>query len=232
MGAKAEGSERPGRGRNRRKTGRKTRRMPARTYRAILHETWLRGHETAVSALRSALQDGASRLGWTRAQRAQTVLRLDGGFGTTAVRNWVWSRSYQVVAKMSHRGRVRTWRHPRGPWQSASRPGREMAPVVRPHRFCRATRQGGMRPPLEQGGYPYAGLLTPVTDLEPAAVAEAYAGRAMMAATFGQDTHALGLVKRGQHTWAAQHMVVLLARLAQPLLLWRKRWLSQGPATR
>ncbi len=81
-------------------------------------------------------------------------------------------------------------------------------------------------------GYHYAVLLTTVPDLAPTALAEAYDGRAMIEATFCQDKQALGLVKRRQHQWEAQQMVVLLARLAHHILLWSQRWLSQGPTTR
>src|SRR5918911_5241154 len=54
----------------------------------------------------------------------------------------------------------------------------------------------------------------------------------MSAATFCQAKQALGLVKRRQHQWEAQQMVLLLARMAHHLLLWGKRWLSRVPATR
>jgi len=84
-----------------------------------------------------------------------------------------------------------------------------MAAVVRPHRFCRATRQWVMRTPKDKGGYQYAGLGTSLSDLEPTIVADRYDGRAMIEATFCQDKQALGLVKRRQHTWEAQQMVVL-----------------------
>jgi hypothetical protein len=160
------------------------------------------------------------------------VLRLDGGFGTTEVLTWLLSRGSQVVAQISTQGRVQKWRHAIGPWQPTSSPGREIAAVLQPHRFCRATRQWVIRTPKEKGGYPYAVLLTTVPDLEPTALAEAYDGRAMIEATFCQDKQALGLVKRRQHKWEAQHMVLLLARLAHHLLLWSKRWLSRVPTTR
>lgn len=119
-----------------------------------------------------------------------------------------------------------------GPWQPTSSPGREMAAVLCPHRFCRATRQWVIRTPKDKGRYQYAVLLTTVSDLEPATVADAYDGRAMIEATFCQDKQALGLVKRRQHKWEAQQMLLLLARLAHHILLWSKRWLSQVPATR
>jgi hypothetical protein len=232
IGAQAEGSERTWMGRHRSKTGRKILRCTASDYREILHETLLRGKAAAVPALKTALVELETRLGWTRERRQRIVLRLDGGFGTTAVLNWVLSRGYQVVAKISHNGRVRKLRQTLGPWQPTSSPGREIAAVFRPHRFCRATRQWVIRTPKEKGGYQYAVLVTTLTDLDPLALADAYDGRAMIEATFCQDKQALGIVTRRQRRWEAQQMVLLLARLAHHLLLWGKQWLSRVPATR
>jgi hypothetical protein len=232
IGVQAEGSERTWMGRNRSKTGRKTLRCTASDYREILHETLLRGKASAVPALKAALGALETRLGWTRERRQRIVLRLDGGFGTTEVLNWLLSRSYQVVAKISHSGRVRQLRQTIGPWQPTSSPGREIAAVIHPHRFCRATRQWMIRTPKEKGGYQYAVLVTTLPDLEPAALADAYDGRAMIEATFCQDKQALGLVTRRQRQWKAQQIVLLLARLAHHLLLWGKQWLSRVPTTR
>src|ERR1044071_1438835 len=232
IGAKAEGSERTWMGRNRSKTGRKVLRWTASDYREILHETLLRGKASAVPALKTALKELETRLGWTRERRAHIVLRLDGGFGTTEVLNWLLSRGYQVVAKISNHGRVQKLRQAIGPRPPTATPGRDMAAIVRPHRFCRATRQWVIRTPQEKGGSHYDVLLTTVPDLEPTALADAYDGRAMIEATFCQDKQALGLVKRRPHKGAAQQMVLLLARLAHHLLLWSKRWLSRVPATR
>lgn len=232
IGAKAEGSERTWMGRNRSKTGRKTLRITASPYREILHETLLRGKATAVPALKAALLEVETHLGWTRERRAQIVVRLDGGFGTTEVLNWLLSRGYQVVAKISNRGRGQKLCQAVGPWQPTSSPGREMAEVLHPHRFCRTTRQWVIRTPKAQDGYQYAVVLTTLPDLAPATVADAYDSRALIEATFCQDKQALGLVKRRQHKWEAQQMVVLLARLAHHLLLWSKRWLSRVPTTR
>jgi hypothetical protein len=232
IGAKAEGSERTWMGRNRSTTGRKTLRITASPYREILHETLLRGKATAVPALQAALLEVESHLGWSRERRAQMVLRLDGGFGTTEILNWLLSRGYQVVAKISHQGRVQKLRQAIGPWQPTSSPGREMAAVLHPHRFCRTTRQWVICTPKAQGGSQYAVVLTTLPDLAPATVADAYDGRAMIEASFCQDNQALGLVKRRQHKWEAQQMVLLLARVAHHLLLWSKRWLSRVPTTR
>jgi DDE family transposase len=232
IGAKAEGSERTWMGRNRSTTGRKTLRITASAYREILHETLLRGQPGAVPALKTALQDVETHLGWPREQRAQIVLRMDSGFGTTDVLNGVLSRGYQVVAKISHRGRVQKLRQHLGPGQPTSSPGREIAAVLQPHRFCRATCQWVIRTPKEQGGYQYAVLMTTLPALDPVTLADAYDGRAMIEATFCQDKQALGLVTRRQRKWEAQQMVLLLARLAHHLLLWGKQWLSRVPATR
>jgi hypothetical protein len=185
-----------------------------------------------VPALKTALQEVARRLGWPRERRQRIVLRLDGGFGTTDILNWLLSRSYQVVAQISHSGRVRKLRQSVGPWQPTSSPGRELTAVLHPHRFCRATRQGVIRTPRDKGGYQYAVLVTTLTDREPAALAAASDSRAMIESSFCQDKQALGLVTRRQRRWEAQQMVLLLARLAHHLLVWGKQWLSRVPATR
>src|SRR5438874_2161020 len=179
-----------------------------------------------------AVQRAFGRLGWTRERRQRIVLRLDGGFGTTEVLNWLLSRGSQVVAKISHSGRVRKLRQALGPWQATSSPGREMAPVLHPHRFGRATRQWVIRTPKEKGGSQYAVVVTTLTDRAPVALADAYDGRAMIEATFCQDKQALRLVTRRQRRWEAQQMVLLLARLAHHLLLWGTQWLSRVPTTR
>jgi hypothetical protein len=152
IGAAAAGSERTWMGRNRSKTGRKVLRWTASDDREILHETLLRGKASAVPALKAALGELETRLGWTRERRQRVVLRLDGGFGTTEVLHWLLSRGYQVVAKISHSGRGRKLRQAIGPWQPTSSPGRESAAVLTPHRFCRATRQWVIRTPRDKGG--------------------------------------------------------------------------------
>jgi hypothetical protein len=151
-GTKAEGSERTWMGRCRSKTGRKVLRVAASDYREILHETLLRGKAAGGPALKAALQEIEAQLGWARERRQRIVLRLDGGFGTTALLNWLLSRGYQLVAKISNSSRVRTLRQQLGPWQPTSSPGREMAAVLRPHRFCRKTRQWVIRPPSRRAG--------------------------------------------------------------------------------
>jgi Transposase DDE domain group 1 len=232
MGAQAEGSERTWMGRNRSKTGRKVLRWTASDDREMLHETVWRGKASAVPALKTALGELETRLGWTRERRQRIVLRLDGGCGTTEVLHWLLSRGYQVVAKISHSGRGRKWRQTIDAWHPTSSPGRETAAVLKPHRCCRTTRQWVIRTPKEKGGYQYAILVTTLTDLDPVALADAYDGRAMIEATFCQDKQALGLVTRRQRRWEAQQMVLLWARLAQHLLLWGKQWRSRVPATR
>src|SRR5256884_3893863 len=110
IGAQAEGSERTWMGRNRSKTGRKVLRWTASDYREILHETLLRGKASAVPALKAALGELETRLGWTRERRQRIVLRLDRGSWTTAALNWVLRRGYQVVAKIRHSPRVPEFR--------------------------------------------------------------------------------------------------------------------------
>jgi Transposase DDE domain group 1 len=232
IGPTAAGSERAWMGRHRSKTGRKTLRMTASADREMLHETLVRGKAAAVPALKAALVELEAKWGWTRESRRRIAIRLDGGFGTTAVLNWILSWGSQVVANISHQGRVRQLRQQVGPWPPTSGEGREIAAVLSPQRFGRHTRPYVIQTPKKPGGYQDAVRVTTWRDLPPAEVADQYDGRAMIEATFGQDKQGLGLVKRRQHPWEAQQMVWLLARLAQHLLLWSTRWRSRRPATR
>jgi hypothetical protein len=219
-------------GRNRSKTGRKTLRCPASDSREMLHETLLRGKASAVPALNTARGALETPLGWSRECRQRLVLRLDGGLGTPEGLNWLLRRDSQVVAQSSPSGRVRKFRQAIGPWQPTSSPGREIATVLKPQRFCRTTRQWVMRTPKEKGGDQYAVLVPTLTARAPVALADAYDGRALIEATFCQEKPALGVVTRRQRQWEAQQMVRLLARLAHHLLLWGKRWRSRVPVTR
>ena len=186
-GAKAEGSERTGRGRGRSKTGRKGLRITAPDDRESLQEPLLRGKAAGGPALKAARPEGEGPLGGTRERRPRIVLRLAGGFGTTALLNGRLSRGSPVVAKRSHRSRGRALRPQLGPWPPTASPGRELAEVLRPPRFCRPPRQWGMRTPKAQGGSPEAVLGTTLPDLAPLAGAEADEGRAGIAASFCQD---------------------------------------------
>jgi hypothetical protein len=232
-GAKAEGSERSWMGRCRSKTGRKGLRVTASDYREIRHAIRLRGKAAGGPALKAALQTVEEQWGWTRERRQRIVLRLEGGFGPPALLNGLLRRGDQLVAKLSNSSRVRTLRQHLDPWPPTSSPGRELAAGLRPHRFCRKTRPWVIRTPKQKGGgYQYAALLPTVPELEPVAVADAYEGRAVIEAAFCQDKHGLGIVKRGHHHWEAQHLVLLLARLAHHLLRWSKQWLSRLPQLR
>jgi hypothetical protein len=232
MGPKAEGGERAWLGRHRRKTGRKTRRCSARDARAILHEPLRRGKTAAVPALQAALGALEAKWGWTRELRQRLVIRLDGGFGTTAVRPWLLSRGSQVVAKMSHRGRVRQLGQQIGPWQPTAREGRAIAAGLAPRRCCRNTRHWVIRTPQETGRDQDAVWVTTLLELPPAELADRYDGRALMEAPLGQDNQGRGLVKRRQRQGEAPQMVWLLVRLAHHLLVWSQRWLSRVPAIR
>jgi hypothetical protein len=233
VGVKAEGSERTWMGRCRSKTGRQGLRVTASDYREILHETLLRGKAAGGPALKAALSEIETQLGWTRERRQRIVLRLDGGFGTTATLNWLLSRGSQVVAQISNSSRVRTLRQQLDPWQPTSSPGREIATVLHPQRFCCRTRQWVIRTPKQKGdGYQYAALVTTLPELTPLAVADAYDGGAVIEASCCQDKQGLGIVKRRQHKWEAQQIVLLLARLAHHLLVWSKQWLSRLPPLR
>ena len=169
---------------------------------------------------------------------------VDAGTAGTACLAPGWGLWHDRGAQLVAQSRVSGRRQDQQPW-----PGAEAAPAPRavaadvqcgprhgrcapPPSLLSDDPTVGESHPQATGGYHSAVLLTMVPDLEPTAVAAAYDGRARIAATFCQDKQALGLVKRRQHTWEAQHVVLLFARLAHHIVLWSKRWLSRVPTTR
>jgi hypothetical protein len=230
-GAKAEGSERTWMGRCRSKTGRKVLRVTATDYHEILHETLLRGKAAGGPALTAARQTGEGQLGWTRERRQHIGLWLEGGFGTTALLNWLRSRGSQVVAKISHSSRAHA--APAPGFLAAhlqSRPGVRRRPP--PSSLLPQTPPVGAPHAEGKGRLAVCRFSDELPDLTLVAVAEAYDGRARSEASFCQDKQGRGIVKRRHHPWAAQQLVLRLARLAHHLLLWSKQWLSRLPQLR
>jgi hypothetical protein len=83
-----------------------------------------------VPALKAALLEVETHLEWSRERRAQIVLRMDGGFGTTEVLNWLLSRGSQVVAKISHSPRSRGLSEHKGSGHNDVHPKLGMSTVI------------------------------------------------------------------------------------------------------
>ncbi len=103
---RAEGSERRSMGRYRSKTGRKLVRVRAAQYQETVWEDVRPGRTVETLAVVQAAVESAERLlgldgdsPAAHAKRARVERRLDRGWGSDEILNWLLGRGYQVTGK-------------------------------------------------------------------------------------------------------------------------------------
>jgi hypothetical protein len=234
--ARCEGSERGYMGRSRSKTGRKLVRVRAAPYQETIWEEVLAGRSVETLAVVQAAVVATERLlglgdegpaVWRK--RARVEWRLDGGWGTEQIVNWLLCRGYQVTGKFKSASRVRKLVKPITRWEATSSAGRDVAAVPEPAELALPIAQYAVRTVAKDrpGGYYYAVLFSSRTELGMSAMVDHYDGRAGMEADLKGDKHGLGLAVLRKHKLAAQKLVVLLIELAHNVLIWAREWLRQ-----
>ena len=234
---RAEGATRGYMGRCRSKTGRKLVRVRAATSQETLWEEVLPGNTVETLAVLQQAVAATERLlgvdgdsAEAAARRARIEFRLDSGWGSEELLNWLLTRGYQVTGKFKSTARVRKLVQPITLWEVTASPGREVAPVPAPVALARPCAQYAVRTPSKgkPGGYYQAVLFTSRTDLGMQAVVDHYDGRAGMEADIKGDKRGLGLGVLRKRKLAAQRLIVLLGQWAHNVLIWARRWLAQG----
>jgi hypothetical protein len=233
----AEGAERGYMGRCRSKTGRKLVRVRAATSQETLWED-VRGGRTVetLAVVQDAVQATEALLGLggeddaARARRARVEWRLDSGWGSTEILDWLLGRGYQVTGKFKSPSRVRSLVGQVAPdaWAPTGSPGREVAPIPSPVSFARPLAQYAVRTPAKDkpGGFYHAVLCTSRADLPMQETVVHYDHRAGMEADLKSDKQGLALAVIRKRRLAAQQLVVLLIGLAHNILIWARTWLS------
>jgi len=233
----AEGATRGYMGRCRSKTGRKLVRVRAAEYQETIWEEVLPGNTVeTVAVVQQAVAATERLLGVegdsaaAPAKRKRIEFRLDSGWGSAELINWLLARGYQVTGKFKSTARVQKLVRPITTWEPTASPGREVAPVPAPVALVRPCAQYAVRTPSKDrpGGYYQAVLFTSRTDLGMQAVVDHYDGRAGMEADLKGDKRGLGLGVLRKRKLAAQRLVVLLGQWAHNVLLWARRWLARG----
>jgi hypothetical protein len=234
--SQAEGSERCYMGRCRSKTGRKLVRVRAAQYQETIWEEVLPGRtvetlavvQQAVAAVERLL-DLADDSPATELRRARTEWRLDSGWGSEEIINWLLARGYQVTGKFKSTSRVKKLAGPITAWEPTASPGREVAPVPAPVELARPCAQYAVRTPSKEkaGGYYHAVLFSSRRELSMQGTVAHYDDRAAMEADLKNDKRGLGLGVLRKRKLAAQRLVVLLGQLAHNVLIWARQWLAQ-----
>ncbi len=234
--SQAEGSERCYMGRCRSKTGRKLVRVRAAQYQETIWEEVLPGRTVETLAVVQQAVAAAERLLDLAAdspavelRRARTEWRLDSGWGSEEIINWLLGRGYQVTGKFKSTSRVKKLVGPITAWEPTASPGREVALVPAPVELVRPCAQYAVRTLSKEkaGGYYYAVLFSSRRELGMQAAVAHYDDRAAMEADLKNDKRGLGLGVLRKRKLAAQRLVVLLGQLAHNVLIWARRWLAQ-----
>ena len=180
-------------------------------------------------------------------RRSRTILRVDGGGGTTDDINWMLVHDYQVLVK------VKSWQRAKKLCLSVTNwmpdpkvKGREVGWVVDPYPYDRPSRQIGIRTRKKDGSWSDHVLIFTLSDqalfqLGRQPNRNQYTDKhLLLAALYAYDLRSggietinknskqgLGLTKRNKKRFAAQTILVLLAQLAYNLITWTRLELAR-----
>lgn len=223
--------------------GRQVARVFATQYDEIVVERVYPGNTRLRQCLEELVQEMEQTLDLEEAQRARTILRVDGEGGTDQEIDWLLQRGYHLLVKVQNWQRsVKLARSVQQWYPDPKQPSREVGWVEVPHTYARPTRQVAIRKRKKKGDWHYRILVFTLSDKMLLALhgrAQPQSGGAqcaLYAAVHAYDLRGggvetsirgskqgLGLTKRNKQRFHAQEMVCLLAQLAYNVLTWVHR---------
>jgi hypothetical protein len=222
--------------------GRQLGRVLASRYDELVFEQLYAGSQQLEKSLPELITGAEGALQLTAAQRAGTIVRVDGGGGTETDVNWLLGRNYGVLAKVHNWKRAQKLAASVTEWlPDPQAPERQVGWVSAPYAYAQPTRQVALRwpHPKKPECWQYALLLcslpdsalfplarqTPPARPDPArslwAIVAAYDLRGGGVETANRGSkEGLQIHKRNKRRFAAQQMLLMLAELAYNLLTW------------
>jgi hypothetical protein len=189
-------------------------RIAATQYDESISSLLYPGNILSQQVLRDAIWKFEQVMQITWQHRPQTLVRLDGGFGTDDNLGWLLQQGYQLCAKGFSGKRAGAWGRDIQDWLELS-PGNRWA-AVSPHQltFCQPTRTIAVRWRTEDGPLKHA--LYIVTDLTSPIpiICEQYGLRGQVEVDIRNDKQGLLLTHRRKRRWNAQETILLLNDLA------------------
>jgi hypothetical protein len=222
--------------------GRQLGRVLASHYDEIVFEQLYPGSQQLEKSLPALITGAEAALALSAAQRARTIVRVDGGGGTETDINWLLTRSFGVLAKVHNWKRAHKLAASVVEWRpDPQAPERQVGWVSEPYPYAQPTRQVALRwpHPKKPGTWQYTVLVcslpdsalfplarqTPPAGDDPAgslwAIVAAYDLRGGGVETANRGSkEGLQIHKRNKRCFVAQQMLLLLAELAYNLLTW------------
>ena len=246
-GAQAEGATKGYFPRQKGKRGRQVGRVTASQYEEIVYQKLYNGKRQLDNSLQELILATAEVLQLDKKRRQRTIVRVDGGGGRDEDINWLLGQGYGVLAKAHNWQRCRklaktvtTW------WADEKEVGREAGWVTVPHGYQRQTRQVLVRTLKANGKWQESLIVTSLpasalfrlaglhlckrpTDKQLLwAIVYAYDKRSGgIETSFRQSKEGLHIHRRNKRGFIAQEMLLLLAQLAQNVLIWARNRLAE-----
>jgi hypothetical protein len=232
------------------KRGRQVGRTYATLYDEIVSERLYGGKTQLNRSLTELVTDAENVLDMNSGFRKRTILRIDGGGGNDADINWILSRDYLILVKMTHWKRVAKLVTTVSQWYTDPKdPRRQAGWVEVPFAYDKPTRQLAVRCQGKNGKWHTAILVFNLNDDQlawlcqqgkrPITLPENLLWRAVYAydlrgggveTTFKGSKQGLGITKRNKKSFVAQEMLLLLAQLAYNLIAWMRNGLAASLA--
>jgi uncharacterized protein YggT (Ycf19 family) len=227
--------------------GRQVGRVLATHYQEVVVDQLFAGNVQLIKALQPLLEAAEATLQLDEAKRIRTIIRVDAGAGTVDDLNWLLARGYEVVAKEYSGQRIRRLAGIVREWvQDPNWPERSFGWVSEPEAsYVRPVRRIAVRCRSIDGTFAYGILICSLEiqhmltllgwqaaqAADPIAVLLAYVTfydqrGGGIETSFKGDKQGLGLTKRNQKRFDAQHMLVLLGSLAHNVVVWARHWLA------
>lgn len=228
------------------KRGRQVGRTYATLYGEIVSERLYRGKTQLNRSLTELVTDAETVLNLNPGFRKRTILRIDGGGGNDADINWLLSRDYLLLVKMTHWRRVAKLATTVAMWHTDPKdPRRQAGWVDVPFAYDKPTRQLAVRCQGKNGKWHTAILIFNLQDDQlawlcqqgkrPATLPENHLWGAVYAydlrgggveTAFKGSKQGLGITKRNKKSFAAQEMLLFLGQLAYNLIIWARNGLA------
>jgi hypothetical protein len=226
--------------------GRQIGRVLASDYQEIVVDRLFAGRTQLTGALQPLMGAAEQTLRLTPAQRARTIVRVDGGGGSVAQVNALLTDGYGVLCKDYSTRRAARLVPSVTHWvDDPKEEGRQVGWVTEPAtEYVREVRRLAVRYRKPNGQWGSEVLITTVPSAvlvarqgaAPTAVDAAawellatlygYDGRGGACETsFQEDTYGLGLKRRNKRRFYAQEVLGQLTALAHNVLVWAKAWL-------
>lgn len=253
-GPQGEGVTRGYFAQSRRRRGRQLGRVLASLYAESVVEYLYEGRRQLEKSFQTLIMESEKALDLSENQRSRTVVRVDGGAGSTANITWALARGYGLLAKLHSAPRAKKLAQSVTEWYpDAKSADRSLGWVTTPIDYGRPTRQMALRYPKKdkQGRFTwhYHVVVCSVTDavlsemgrcsFNPSAspaeqlhlLSHIYDLRSGGLETqIRSDKQGLGLSKRTKRAFAAQEMLVLLTQLAHNVVIWTRNQLAKQDA--